>query len=109
MVFSQGSILGLLLFNIDIYDMFLSDSTCDIAGYADDYMPYTTDVSEDLVLNKLENSWHDLFKWFRENHLKVNSDKRHLLTSAVKTMKSNIFKIKIKLISIATVKKNCWG
>ena len=36
----QGSILGPLLFNIDIYDMFFLDSTCDIAGYVDDNTPY---------------------------------------------------------------------
>ena len=73
------------------------------------HIPYTSDVSEHLFLNKLENSWHDLFKWFRENHLKVNSDERHLLTSAVKSIKIKIFKIKIKLISTAAMKKNCWG
>ena len=57
----QGSILGPLLFNIDIFDMFLLNSPFDIASYADD------DPTEDLVKTELEISRRNLFNWFREN------------------------------------------
>ena len=36
----QGSVLGLLLPNIDIYDLFFTDTSADIANYADDTTPY---------------------------------------------------------------------
>ena len=30
---------------------------------------------------KLESSIHDLFRWFKENHMKANSDQCHLLVT----------------------------
>ena len=92
----QGSILGPLLFNIDICDLFLWDYECEIASYADDNTPYTTDTSLDLVLHKLENSTHDLFKWFKENHMKANPDKCHLLLTTNVPASVNINSYNIK-------------
>ena len=91
----QGSILGPLLFNIDICDLFLWDYKCDIASYADDNTPYTSDISLNLVLEKLESSTHDLFRWFKENHMKANPDKCHLLvtTNALTSVNINGFEI----------------
>ena len=62
----QGSILGPLLFNIDICDLFFWDYKCDIASYADDNTPYTSDISLNLVLEKLESSTHDLLRWLKK-------------------------------------------
>ena len=59
--------------------MFLLDNICDIARYADGNISYTSNVYEDLVINKTENFSGDPFKQFRENHLKANPDKCHLL------------------------------
>ena len=78
----QGSILGPLLFNIGICDLFLWDNKCVITSYADDNTPYTSDISLNLVLGKLESSTHDLFRWFKENLMKANPDKCHLLVTA---------------------------
>ena len=77
--FPQGSILGPLLFNIDICDLFLWDYKCDIASYADDN---TTDISLNLVLKNLESSTHDLCQWFKESHMKANPDKCHFLVTS---------------------------
>ena len=52
----QGSILGSLVFNIDIYDLSLWDYKCDIASYAVDNTPYIPDINLNLVLGKLESS-----------------------------------------------------
>ena len=41
----QGSILGSLLFNIDIFDLFLWHCKCDIDSYADDNTTYTSEIS----------------------------------------------------------------
>ena len=91
----QGSILGPLLFNIDICDLFLWDYKCDIASYADDNTPYTSDISLNLVLEKLESSTHDLFRWFKENRMKANPDKCNLLvtTNALTSANINGFQI----------------
>ena len=40
--------------------MFLLGNTCDIANHTDGNTPYTSSVSDGLVLNKLENSRGDL-------------------------------------------------
>ena len=41
----QGSILGSLLFNIDIFYLFLWHCKCDIDSYADDNTTYTSEIS----------------------------------------------------------------
>ena len=41
----QGSILGCLLFNIDIFYLFLWHCKCDIDSYADDNTTYTSEIS----------------------------------------------------------------
>ena len=92
----QCSILDPLLFNIDICDLFFWDYKCDIASYADDNTPCTSDISLNLVLEKLESSTHDLFRWFKENHMKANPDKCHLLvtTNTLTSVNINGFQIK---------------
>ena len=50
----QGSILGPLLFNINICDMFFEKYECDIASYADDNTPHTYDSDLCTVLSKLK-------------------------------------------------------
>ena len=39
---------------------------------------------------ELEISWTNLFKWFRENHVKSNSDKYHLLVTSRNLLQTNI-------------------
>ena len=56
-----GSILGLLLFNIDICDMFLLNSSFDIASYVDD-ITYISDPTIDLIKTELEICCTNLFQ-----------------------------------------------
>ena len=63
----QGSILGPLLFNIFLCDLFLIMENIDIASYADDNTPYTTGNSMEEVIQKLENAAKTLFQWFSDN------------------------------------------
>ena len=49
----QGSILGPLLFNIFLNDIFLSLQKCDLANYADDSTLYTSDKSISNLVNSL--------------------------------------------------------
>ena len=77
----QGSILGPLLFNVFICDMFYFLEDFDIANYADDSTPYNADKNIEFVVNNLEHSSSILFKWLNDNYMKVNTDKSHLLVS----------------------------
>ena len=77
----QGSILGSLLFNIFICDMFYFLKDFDIANDADDSTPYTADKNIEFVVNNLEHSSSILFKWLSDNYMKVNTGKSHLLVS----------------------------
>ena len=50
----QGSILGPLLFNIYICDLFFGIGDLDIASYADDNTPYTFSSALDVALKNSE-------------------------------------------------------
>ena len=69
----QGSILGPLLFNIFLCDLFYFLEGTDIANYADDTTPYNVNSTQELVINELEKTFSILLKWFNNNYMKVNS------------------------------------
>ena len=59
-----------LFFSISIFVIFLGQwwggyYKCDIASYADDNARYASD-SLNLILEKLQSSTRDLFRWFNE-------------------------------------------
>ena len=68
----QGSIKGLLLFNIYICDLFFDIIEIDIANYADDTTPYALDSKLENIVNLLEGNADKLFDWFSNNYLKAN-------------------------------------
>ena len=75
----QGSILGPLLFNIFLNDIFYFITNISIANYADDNTPYATDKNITSLLETLEIETNVLLDWFRVNEMKPNEDKCHLL------------------------------
>ena len=81
-VVPQGSILGPLLFNIFIYDMFLTLNTTYYTCYADDNTPLVVrdDVAD--VIKALEKIEKNLVSWFSNNEMKLNTDKCHLLLNS---------------------------
>ena len=74
----QGSVLGPLLFNLFINDLFYIIKT-DICNYADDNTPYTFDICLDKLMTKLECATESAMGWFQYNGMKLNSEKCHLL------------------------------
>ena len=77
----QGSILGPLLFNIHINDIFYFIDEGIKANYADDNTPYAIDTATKTVINTLEKDVSTLMKLFNDNYMKLNEDKCHLLIS----------------------------
>ena len=75
----QGSILGPLLFNIFLCDLFYMMSDTNFASYADDNAPYVSADTADEVIKRLETASVKLFKWFADNQMKANQKKRHLI------------------------------
>ena len=71
----QGSVLGPLLFNIFLNDIFLSLQKCDLANYADDSTLYTSDKSISNVMKSLSHNFTILSKWFYNNFMLLNPDK----------------------------------
>ena len=61
--------------------MFYDTDNCDIASYASDNTPYTSDFNLEEVIQKLELITNNLFEWFKNNHMKTKADKCHLLVT----------------------------
>ena len=75
----QGSIIGPLLFNIFLNDIFYFVKDICIANYADDNTPYATNKVITKLLKTLESETNILLDWFTINEIKPNADKCHLL------------------------------
>ena len=86
----QTIILGPLLFNIDLCDMFFILDEYDIANYADDSTPYVSGRNIEEVIASLEEVSKCIFQWFRDNQFQGNASKCHVLLSTNKKVHINI-------------------
>ena len=71
----QGSVLGPLLFNIFINDLFFVILKTEICNFADDNTIYDCDCDLQKIFTNLEYDLNNLFEWFKVNSLKANPSK----------------------------------
>ena len=71
-------------------DLFFVVKDIDIANYADDSTPFIVENNIDNVIASLEQVSDALFNWFKNNCLKNNVDKCHVLVSMNKPVGTKI-------------------
>ena len=80
----QGSILGPLLFNIYLNDLFYFITDTDVCNFADDTTLYDTDMKLQVLMDRLQKEIKTSVEWFYLNYMKVNGDKCHLMIGGIK-------------------------
>ena len=75
----QGSVLGPLLFNIYLNDLFMLLEETKVCNYADDTTIYACGPKIDTVIAHLEHDALKITEWFPNNFMKLNEDKCHLM------------------------------
>ena len=86
----QGSILGPVLFNIFINDIFYVVESSTIYNYADDNTLSYADNNIESVIQKLESDSLKMLDWFSNNFMKANPDKFQALAIGKKSFNKNI-------------------
>ena len=89
----QGSILGPLLFNIFINDLFLLQIKSEICNFADDNTLYSCDKELGTVISNLKYDMTNILNWFRYNSMKANPDKFQFMILGTSDDKCFILKI----------------
>ena len=80
----QGSVLGHILFNIYLNDLFYLTEMTQVCNFADDTTFYVCDKDLNTLINRIEHDTALAVEWFENNFMKLNQDKCHLLVSGHK-------------------------
>ena len=74
---SQGSVLGPLIFNIFLYDLFCFLEGFRLASYVGDTTHYNNKKPNDLIMKETDHFSKFIFHWFYFNYIKMNRGKGH--------------------------------
>ena len=87
---TSSQVLGPLLFNIYINDMFLGLTDTEVCNYADDTTLYACNKSLQNVVNSLERDKQKVVTWFPDNYMRLNEEKCHLMTFNISSTNTSI-------------------
>ena len=93
---TQDSILGQLLLNILLCDLFHEYQNNYFANYAVNTTPYIVGDKSTVVLTNLSCFAQKLFTWFANNRMKANHDKCHILLNTQERFNIQIANFTIK-------------
>ena len=96
----QGSILGPLLFNIFINDLFFVITLSEVCNFADDNTLYSS--NKELVFRNLESDLNNVLAWFNINSLKANPGKFQFMVLGTKKDDSFVLNIDKNKIESST-------
>ena len=102
----QGSVLGPLLFNIFINDLFFSVENSEVCNFADDNTLSVANSSIEQIINKLETDIDNLQTWFLNNGMLLNETKcQFQIMETTRSIRDKTAKIRIQNKSITEVTK----
>ena len=100
----QGSILGPLIFNIFLDNIFYFVSKGDLYNYADDNCISVSHKDISVLSTQLENETQVMAKWFADNSMKANADKFQGIVLPGSRNNANV-QVSLGGVDIAFVKK----
>ena len=82
--------LGPMLFNTFLSDLFLFMIESEFTSYVDENTLYDADNTIEEVISSLRESYEKLFKWFSDNQMQGNSGKCHMILKINEPVKIQI-------------------
>ena len=97
LVYHRARSWDLILFNIYLNDLFMFVNDAQICNYADDTTIYACDNNIESII-ETENDALKIAEWFRNNCMKLNEDKCHLMVFGNRSndISLNIGSVRIK-------------
>ena len=86
----QASVLGPLLFDVFMNDIFLFVRYTNICNYADDTTIFACHPILETIVRQLETDGTVVAKWFSDNYLKLNDVKFHLMMFGGKCSRATV-------------------